>query len=289
MLLLPISLIAELAGFYSLRNVVLCHGGVGESDLAVEGAAELMSGSSGLAVSNVDNGDLLRWLDDKSVAADLEATLLLCPDIASEGSSLEGHPLMDHFYWITPDDNALANLSLRFDSNFVTYRTDIDGGKYELTERYKVKRGPVHSIKLGSWSEDEGLDVPVPDKWLRRNMAGAALVDAVNMQGGHGWWPISYGPGDETRMHGCIPSIVSELRAALNFTTKYKNVEDRQYGSKNASTGAWSGLVGELEAGRADMTSSGLTVTLERAVAIDFTDRIIEDGRTVIISRETKV
>lgn len=66
-------------------------------------------------------------------------------------------------------------------------------------------------------------------------------------------------------------NIFMVFRAIFGFDTQWIMPESGTWGVKNKTTGQWNGCVKELELGRADVSSSGLTVTMERLeVSITF-------------------
>ncbi len=158
-------------------------------------------------------------------------------------------------------------------------------------------------------------------KWERRHLAGADLVEVViGASSGSGWPPICILDREEEdggfRTSGALPEVLSKLKTELNFTTtvqlarenqvREKNILGRvanmlslsgvghgrvvrehfhtiwQYG-KQTDGGEWTGLVGDLSRGDADVCPMGLTITAERKTAIDFTLGIIDDGATLLV------
>ena len=83
----------------------------------------------------------------------------------------------------------------------------------------------------------------------------------------------------------CIDLLI-QLATQLNFTYTLHQVEDGTYGSYrfNDKTGhhEWTGLLGELYYGRADMVVAALTITPERSLAIDFTKPFKYQGITIL-------
>lgn len=67
----------------------------------------------------------------------------------------------------------------------------------------------------------------------------------------------------------CIDLLekIAELR---NFTYEIHEVYDKTYGVKEAN-GKWTGMVGELQSGLADLAVASLTVTYTRSEILDFT------------------
>ena len=59
---------------------------------------------------------------------------------------------------------------------------------------------------------------------------------------------------------------------------------DGEWGRLNSTTGLWTGLVGDLESGRADLCASSLTMTGERLRSVDFSTAIMEDVMTPFVA-----
>ena len=59
-------------------------------------------------------------------------------------------------------------------------------------------------------------------------------------------------------------NIYMVFRTIFNFDTQWILPESGTWGVQNKTNGQWNGCVRELEMGRADISSAGLTVTIER-------------------------
>ena len=80
----------------------------------------------------------------------------------------------------------------------------------------------------------------------------------------------------------CI-DLLKLLVSDLGFQVRLHVVKDAQYGSKNSTTGQWSGLIGELIRGEADMALADITVNQERSKVVDFTESFLETGMGVLV------
>lgn len=87
----------------------------------------------------------------------------------------------------------------------------------------------------------------------------------------------------------CI-DLLKALALQLNFTYSLYQVPDGQYGGIQYNPAnhrnEWSGVLGELIYGRADMAIGPLTITPERQVAIDFTKPFKYQGMTIVQKRQ---
>jgi len=64
---------------------------------------------------------------------------------------------------------------------------------------------------------------------------------------------------------GLVPDIFNSMARHLNFTFTLALSRDGAWGSKNASTGKWSGIIGDLIEDEADIAVAPLSVTKGRA------------------------
>ena len=80
----------------------------------------------------------------------------------------------------------------------------------------------------------------------------------------------------------CI-DLLKMLISDLDLAVRLHVSEDGQYGSKNRTTGQWSGIIGELVRGDADIALSDLTVNHERLKVVDFTESFMDTGIGVLV------
>ena len=73
--------------------------------------------------------------------------------------------------------------------------------------------------------------------------------------------------------------LISDLHLAVRLHV----VKDARYGSKNSTTEQWSGLIGELVRGEADIALGDLTDSQERSMVVDFTQSFIDTGIGVLV------
>lgn len=82
--------------------------------------------------------------------------------------------------------------------------------------------------------------------------------------------------------------LIDEISQILKFKYEFKIVGDGEYGSMNAKTGEWNGLLGELLNRRADMAICDLTITYEREKAVDFTMPFMNLGISILYRKADK-
>ena len=80
----------------------------------------------------------------------------------------------------------------------------------------------------------------------------------------------------------CI-DLLKMLISDLQLAVRLHFVKDARYGSKNSTTGQWSGLIGELIRGDADIAVGDLTVSQERSKVVDFTESFLDTGIGILV------
>ncbi len=158
-----------------------------------------------------------------------------------------------------------APKDLRLDSNWVLLEEEKDG-KIFLRENYRVNKGALMTTMLGTWIEpSRSLDVPIPSKWLRRSDLGGSTLTTTMLP-----WPfLGILSDDGLSASGFIPDAFKDVERALNLS---KSVllppEDGQWGVRKCQDDVciWTGMVGQLERGEADVCTAGLSMTPERRV-----------------------
>ncbi len=76
--------------------------------------------------------------------------------------------------------------------------------------------------------------------------------------------------------------VFASLESVLNFSVVLTSPEDEEWGvRRRGEDGRWyfSGMVGQLAAGEADVSIGGLTINAERQEAVDFTVGIVQVHR----------
>ncbi|XP_042864089.1 glutamate receptor ionotropic, delta-1-like [Penaeus japonicus] len=89
------------------------------------------------------------------------------------------------------------------------------------------------------------------------------------------------------KVSGFVGDIVSTLMKTHNFTLTYKKLEGYAYGKViKGTTNDWTGMVGELQNRRADLTVSELSVTKERNDVITYTQPIYIVSRKLFVATQ---
>ncbi|XP_069000090.1 glutamate receptor 1b isoform X5 [Embiotoca jacksoni] len=90
------------------------------------------------------------------------------------------------------------------------------------------------------------------------------------------------------RYEGYCAELASEIAKHVGFSYRLELVGDGKYGSRDAETKMWNGMVGELVYGKADVAVAPLTITLVREQMIDFTKPFMSLGISIMIKKPTK-
>lgn len=85
-----------------------------------------------------------------------------------------------------------------------------------------------------------------------------------------------------TNMNRFVDELISLLQSELGFNA---TMEETDVNGAVDAKGQWNGMVGRLVDGTADMAIGDLTITPDRANAIDFTVPIIESGVAVLVKK----
>ncbi|XP_056279111.1 glutamate receptor U1-like [Pseudoliparis swirei] len=92
--------------------------------------------------------------------------------------------------------------------------------------------------------------------------------------------------GGGSELEGYCVDLISELSKALGFRYKLSLVKDNRYGAMDAS-GAWSGMIGEVIRGEADLAVAPLTLTATRETAVDMTTPFMQTGISFLLRRDS--
>ncbi|KAF7387251.1 hypothetical protein HZH68_012928 [Vespula germanica] len=90
------------------------------------------------------------------------------------------------------------------------------------------------------------------------------------------------------RYEGFGIDIIQELSKSLGFNYTFEVQTDSVYGSYINKTGKWSGMLGKIMDGRADLAITDLTITSDRESAVDFTMPFMNLGISILYKKPTK-
>jgi len=86
------------------------------------------------------------------------------------------------------------------------------------------------------------------------------------------------------RFEGLVVDLLDELSADLGFSYTIKLVGDGSYGTLPES-GSWTGMIGDLLRGEADMAAADITVTSRREMVVDFTLPYMYSGLSILYTK----
>jgi len=75
---------------------------------------------------------------------------------------------------------------------------------------------------------------------------------------------------DTSKLQGFCIDVLKELSKQTGIDYEIHVVKDGKYGSLNKTTGQWNGMIGEVHRGEADIAVGSITLTSQRAEAVDF-------------------
>ncbi|KAG7201434.1 hypothetical protein KM043_004194 [Ampulex compressa] len=90
---------------------------------------------------------------------------------------------------------------------------------------------------------------------------------------------------DQKRYEGFCIDLIDKIASLLNFKYEFELVPDKQYGTYNAETKQWNGLIRRLLDRDADLAICDLTITYQRESAVDFTMPFMNLGISILYSK----
>ncbi|KAL2712484.1 hypothetical protein V1478_018007 [Vespula squamosa] len=165
----------------------------------------------------------------------------------------------DPDYCHNPPDNIFH---LRFDSHFfVRCATETI-----LREWYSIKTNRTEIRDVAVWSLEKAFTKTVPGSLYERryNLQGLTIRSVLVKAS-----PFVY-INEAGQLDGLLGRMLDEFSVTLNFTFDIVS-EVETYGIWNSVDNTWSGAIGELYSGRADISLSGFSMTNARLNAVDFT------------------
>ncbi|CAF0746219.1 unnamed protein product [Adineta steineri] len=86
-------------------------------------------------------------------------------------------------------------------------------------------------------------------------------------------------------VEGFCVDLAKQVCSVLNITCQFRIVQDGSFGSKNATTGIWNGMVGEIVSRKADMAIAPLTISQKRMEVVDFSKPFMNLGISIMIRK----
>ncbi|XP_033321571.1 putative glutamate receptor isoform X2 [Megalopta genalis] len=156
---------------------------------------------------------------------------------------------------------------LTFDTEMVV----MCSGDDTLYEWYSIDGRSTEIEKVVKWSPNSSHDFEVlvtPNICIRRNdlkgkvLRGVVVTSSILLE-------IT-----DTRLRGYIGNIVEELERTLNFTVELVS-RNPEFGFYNTTTGRWSGVIGTIVSGAADIGIGDFSMINDRMDYVDFTTPIM--------------
>ncbi|XP_035732953.1 uncharacterized protein LOC118446415 isoform X4 [Vespa mandarinia] len=141
------------------------------------------------------------------------------------------------------------------------------GMENNLREWYSIDTNRTEIVDLVTWSLEKGITKIASDSLLherRYNLEGLIMRAVIIKDSSF------LIVNEDGELDGIFGKILRELSMTLNFSFNIVS-EVEEYGSWNLKEKTWSGAVGELYAGRADISISDFSITSARLNAVDFT------------------
>ncbi|XP_043669929.1 probable glutamate receptor [Vespula pensylvanica] len=151
---------------------------------------------------------------------------------------------------------------LRFDSEMLVRC----GMENILREWYSINSNRTEIDDVATWSLDKRITKLVPDSLYERRYNLQGLIMRAVVVKDSSFINVK----EDGQLDGTFGKILTELSVALNFSFDIVS-KVAENGRLNTKDNTWSGAIGELYAGRADISITDFSMTSARLNAIDFT------------------
>lgn len=146
----------------------------------------------------------------------------------------------------------------------------ISQGTLSVEEIYSIDGGPAIRKPYSKWNVEFGLhDASVEYIWERRSDLGGTVLRNAVLE----FVPFSVvveEGGGALRCTGYFCEVSNRLAEILNFNETVMIPPDGKWGAIHRDNGTWSGIVGMLVDGRADISTSGKIDKVEKSSELDF-------------------
>ena len=147
--------------------------------------------------------------------------------------------------------------------------------RYHKTVQYFFFEHDVESTALHGWTKDGPYKICQSSDFSlchdhRRQVSGATMKATYEF-----WKPFFFYDNGKGSFDGLFYRIIALAASRLNVTVDFiRNAEPGMWGSK-ASDGSWSGLIGMLHDGLADVSCGGMTLNAERREVVDYSINVV--------------
>ncbi|KAL4716078.1 hypothetical protein ACJJTC_013855 [Scirpophaga incertulas] len=148
--------------------------------------------------------------------------------------------------------------------------------------------------KVGTWTGEDGYIemrtvVPSTEQEGSETMRGKHFIVLTALSAPYGMHKESPAilEGND-RYEGFGIELIEELSKMNGFNYTFEIQADGVYGSYDAKSGKWTGMMEKIMDDRADFAITDLTITAARQKAVDFTSPFMNLGITILYKKPTK-
>ncbi|XP_030749785.1 glutamate receptor ionotropic, kainate 2-like [Sitophilus oryzae] len=156
-------------------------------------------------------------------------------------------------------------------------------------QMYEIRESGITTV--ASWNSSEGLNITKKHseaedlgKDSMRNKTFTVLITLTDPYGMNKEASEQLVGND--RYEGFSIDLIEELAKLEGFNYTFVVQADGKNGNKE--NGRWTGMIGEVVEGRADMAITDLTITSDRAEAVDFTSPFMNLGVSILFQKPSK-
>ena len=142
-------------------------------------------------------------------------------------------------------------------------------------------------VKVGLWSPSTGLQMEVgeaptsePEKSMLEN--STLVVTTVLSPPYTMWREATYKLVGNQAFEGFAMDLMAEISTILKFKFRVHWSSDGEYGAPVEGSQEWSGMLGEVISGEADLAIADLTITSARNDVVDFSMPFMKLGISVL-------
>ena len=195
-----------------------------------------------------------------------------------------------NIWLIQMPDNADKDLMVRLlNTTRISYNTNVfaftlieEDNLIQVWDVYNLetKTGAVLK-KFGLWNPWNGLQILEPDIWSRRASLEGSHINITAVYDPPAVTHITDNCSTKDCFKGMYPNLLNALCKKMNFTYTVHMADS--WGS--FVNGTWTGMIGEVQSGMADIAVADLTVTKARTTAVGFLPSLNEVNEKIFIKR----
>ncbi|XP_061943148.1 glutamate receptor ionotropic, kainate 2-like isoform X5 [Apis cerana] len=176
---------------------------------------------------------------------------------------------------------------IKFDT--AGFRTNFQLDVVRVTEDGLKKIGIWKSTNASKWSVEWLLESQPPKFDVELSLQNKTFIILIAISHPYGMLKKSADTmtGND-RYEGFGIDVIQELSKMLGFNYTFEVQADNVYGSYSKKTKKWTGMLGKIIAGEADLAITDLTITSEREGAVDFTMPFMNLGISILYRKPTK-